>query len=242
MEGLRERKHLVLLLVGIFVLAAQPLMHGHLLGLVIYDVAFALVVAVALLLIFPAGRARLAGLALAAPAVVCNWLGYGLSGGPAFAAQVAYHALAIGFLAAAVAMTLRQLFALRDVRVDHVIGSCCGYLLAGIAWGNAYTLTELVAPDSFSIKQDLARQLGDEHRRRFLFDFYSFTTISSLGYGAITPVAPAAASLTWMEAVFGQFYLAVVVAQLVGLRLARAVAGRAGGETLPADEAVRDGV
>jgi voltage-gated potassium channel len=44
-------------------------------------------------------------------------------------------------------------------------------------------------------------------------------TLTSMGYGDITPVVPMAASLAWIEAVFGQFYLAVVVAQLVGMRI-----------------------
>jgi hypothetical protein len=47
----------------------------------------------------------------------------------------------------------------------------------------------------------------------------------TLGYGDITPIGPPAYTLTWLEVMFGQFYMAVVVAQLVGLKLAQALRG-----------------
>jgi hypothetical protein len=48
-------------------------------------------------------------------------------------------------------------------------------------------------------------------------------TLTTLGYGDVTPIGPLALSLSWLEVIFGQFYLAVVVAQLVGLRLAQTI-------------------
>lgn len=56
-----------------------------------------------------------------------------------------------------------------------------------------------------------------------LFEYLSFTTPTSLGYGDITPIGPPAYTLTWLEVMVGQFYMAVVVAQLVGLKLAQAL-------------------
>jgi hypothetical protein len=69
----------------------------------------------------------------------------------------------------------------------------------------------------------IAGQLGGWYSRQSLFDYYSLMTLTTLGYGEITPITPPATSLTWMEAMFGQFYIAVIVAQLVGLRLAEAL-------------------
>jgi len=51
-------------------------------------------------------------------------------------------------------------------------------------------------------------------------------TLTTVGYGDITPARPPATALAMLEAIFGQFYIAVVVAELVGLRLAQAVAPR----------------
>jgi hypothetical protein len=72
----------------------------------------------------------------------------------------------------------------------------------------------------------IAAQLEDWQLKRSLFDYLSFTTLTSLGYGDITPVGQPAYSLTWLEVLFGQFYMAVVVAQMVGLKLAQAIRGR----------------
>jgi hypothetical protein len=68
-------------------------------------------------------------------------------------------------------------------------------------------------------------RLGEWHQRRALFDYLSFTTMMTLGYGDLTPIGPPAYTLTWLEVMFGQFYMAVVVAQLVGVKLAQALRG-----------------
>ena len=84
-------------------------------------------------------------------------------------------------------------------------------------------LLYLLRPVSFRIADVIAGRLGDWHLRRFYFGYFSVTTLTSLGYGDITPIGTLALSLSWLEVVFGQFYIAVVVAQLVGLRLAQSI-------------------
>jgi len=223
MSGLRERKHLVLLLVVALGLVLQPLAHGWLLGLVFYDVLLTLLLLTVFLIVFERRRERLVALVIAVPALVSSWAGHGLSGRPQTVAWVIDHCFIVLFVGFAVVVILRGLFQSKAIGADHVIGSCCGYLLAGLAWGNLYVLAELLLPGSFSVRQEIAWQLQDEQTRRFLFNYFSFTTLATLGYGDVTPVGPAATTLAWLEAVFGQFYVAVVVAQLVGLKLAQAV-------------------
>jgi voltage-gated potassium channel len=53
----------------------------------------------------------------------------------------------------------------------------------------------------------------------------SFTTLMTLGYADLTPIGPPSYTLTWLEVMSGQFSMAVVVAQLVGLKLAQALRG-----------------
>jgi voltage-gated potassium channel len=136
---------------------------------------------------------------------------------------VVHHGFLVAFLGFAVAVILRGVLERKEVRADDVIGAICGYLLAGIVWGNLYLLVELVFPGSFSVRQDIAEQLASRHARQSLFADYSFVTLTSLGSSDITPTSSPATSLTWLEAMFGQFYIAVIVAQLVGLRLAQAL-------------------
>ena len=108
----------------------------------------------------------------------------------------------------------------RAVRADDVVGAICSYVLLGLCWSSLYQTTELLAPGSFAIHSDLAVQLDDRKSRQALFNYFSFVTLTTLGYGDVTPVSHVAATFSWLEATFGQFYIAVVVAQIVGFRLA----------------------
>jgi hypothetical protein len=135
---------------------------------------------------------------------------------------VAYHlsvALLIGF---AVGVIVRDIFRSRTMSLDAVLGAFSGYLLLGVAWGALYAIVELLAPGSFSVNPEIRWQLEDWHLRRALFNYVSFATMASLGYNDITPVAPLANTLTWLEVMSAQFYLVVVIAQIVGLKLAQA--------------------
>jgi hypothetical protein len=220
MKGLREHRHLVLLLVLVLTLLAHPLVGGGLVGLIVYDVSMTLGLLTVFFIIFERKWERLAALAFVAPAVVSNWAGYALSGGPKAVAAALNHGLVVAFLGFTVVI-LRGLFEKKDVKGDAIAGAISGYLLAGVAWGNLYLLAEDLAPHSFDVSQEIAWQLADESSRRTLFNYLSFATLATLGYGDITPVAPATRTPTWTEALFGQFYIAVVVAQLVALNLAQ---------------------
>ena len=109
------------------------------------------------------------------------------------------------------------------IRIDTVIGVLCGYLLAAAAWANVYALVYLFRPEAFRIADVIAPQFSDWNLQRFFFGYFSVTTLTSLGYNDITPIDTLALSFSWIEVVFGQFYIAVVVAQLVGLKLAESI-------------------
>jgi hypothetical protein len=138
---------------------------------------------------------------------------------------VVYHVLLVVFLVWALVEILRSLFAEKAVRTDDLFGAVCGYLIVGAAWGSLYALAELLVPGSFSVAPAVQGDLADWHGRRALFTYFSFTTISSLGYSDVTPLAAPATTMALAEVVVGQFYLAVVVAQIVSMRLAQAVGG-----------------
>ena len=136
---------------------------------------------------------------------------------------IAHHCFGAVFLAFANAVILQRIFRRRTIRTDEVIGALCGYLLAGVAWGHVYALVYLIWPASFHIADAIASQLGNWQSQRFLFNYFSVMTLTTLGYSNISPAGSPVYSLVWLESVFGQFYIAVVVAQLVGLRLAQAI-------------------
>ncbi len=96
------------------------------------------------------------------------------------------------------------------VTAASVTSSLTVYLLLGILWSMAYTLTESLSPGSF---YGLAEGVTGRHRRDLFY--YSFVTLTTLGYGDIGPVSPGARALVITQAVVGQLYLVVLVASLV---------------------------
>ena len=118
-------------------------------------------------------------------------------------------------------MILRNIFEQRTVRTDDVLGAVCGYLLAAGAWANLFMLIEIFSPGSFSVSPGFGAALDTWDGRIAVLSYVSLGSLTSIGSGAVVPVQPPATILTTLEALFGQFYIAVVVAQLVGARLSQ---------------------
>jgi hypothetical protein len=135
--------------------------------------------------------------------------------------QIVIHLGAASFYALAVSMVLRHLFERRAVRIDDILGTLCGYLLAAMAWANLYAALSLRTADAFYVQGGLPN-LSLWHEREALFLYFSLSTITTIGYGDVTAIAPLARGAAMIEGIFGQFYIAVVVAQLVGSKLAEA--------------------
>lgn len=219
----RSRRFLILLSTLAVVLVAQSLSQGLAASSIIADVLVILAVLAVLFLVFEQTPQRLAALVAAIAAIAITGAHYVLPDRFHVPLAVAYHGLLIVFLGWALVEILRSLFAEKPIQTDDILGAVCGYLVAGAAWGNLYALSELLVPGSFSVDPAIQGELADWHGRRALFNYFSFTTISSLGYADVTPTRAPATTMVLVEVVFGQFYLAVVVAQIVSMRLAQAV-------------------
>jgi Ion channel len=217
-------RHLILLVGVVSIQIVQPmLVHDSVLHRVLYDAAFGAVTLLVSFAIFLRRWERWLAVALIFPAVVANVAHYVLPEGSQALAATVYHCSAAAFLAFAVAAILRDILRKRVINGDDVLGAIAGWVLMGLIWGHFFALTDRLVPDSFSVSAAIAGQLNEWHSRRALFDYFSFTTLTSLGYGDITPTRPPAYTLAWLEVMFGGFYMAVIVAQLVGIKLAQAV-------------------
>ncbi len=100
------------------------------------------------------------------------------------------------------------------IDMNKIVGSVCVYLLAGINWGFLYYFAERLQGGSFDgfTSTDTGGDL-------FALIYYSYVTLSTLGYGDITPIRPIVQVLAVIEALFGQFYIAILVAILVGTHI-----------------------
>ena len=224
MKGLLEQKYLVLLAALLLTAFVEPLVAHWSARIRIFADAFLFAVNIGILLVvFNERWKRWLAFALVIPALASTIVRETLSDWASFAA-IAYHCFAFLFLGFAVAVILMRIFHHQGtIRIDTVIGALCGYLLAAAAWANVYALIYLIRPEAFRIADVIAPQFSDWNLRRSLFSYFSVTTLTSLGYSDITPLDSLALSFSWIEVVFGQFYIAVVVAQLVGLKLAESL-------------------
>lgn len=114
----------------------------------------------------------------------------------------------------------RNVFVLHKVDLNSLIGAFCVYLLIGVIWALLYHLLHLYGWASFSGNID---EQGREAFPNLLY--FSFVTLASLGYGDITAIDGLPRTLAYLEAVIGQFYLAVMVASLVGVYSSRRTIG-----------------
>lgn len=106
---------------------------------------------------------------------------------------------------------LAQVFRQGAVTSYRIQGAIAVYLAFGMGWAHAYHITELLHPGSFSPEGAMSN-VGD-------WVYYSFVTLSTVGYGDITAIRPIARSLSIGEALTGQLYLAVLIARLVAMEV-----------------------
>ena len=110
-------------------------------------------------------------------------------------------------------------FVLNGSRVtsDKIFAAVCVYLLMGYAWSFAYAMLDELQPQSFAASTEVG--FHDYPARILQFRYFSFMTLTTVGYGDIVPRSPAARTMTILEAVMGRFYLVALVGRLVGLHI-----------------------
>jgi voltage-gated potassium channel Kch len=110
------------------------------------------------------------------------------------------------------AVVAGQVYRSGPVTYHRILGAVAVYLLLGLIWANAYGLLQQLRPDAF------AGMLNEAFISQ-TWIYYSFVTLTTVGYGDITPVHPVARSLAIGEALTGQLYLAITLARLVSLHV-----------------------
>jgi Ion channel len=113
-----------------------------------------------------------------------------------------------------------KVFSAGAVTFDRILGAVALYVLIGVVWAETYPLVYMHVPNAYA---GIASTGGPPDRSTWVY--FSFVTLTTVGYGDITPLAHAARSLTILEALIGQLYPAIVLARLVSLH---AAGGRSG--------------
>jgi len=159
------------------------------------------------------GRFFSVGVALVIAGIILNVLAVNLP-----SAMFLYGSLAalFGFLLITIFCTFKQVVLGTDISANRLVGSVCIYLLLGVIWAVAYSFLGMIFPGSFQGFSPLEDWEWDSE-----WLYFSFVTMTTLGYGDISPVSATARALAYIQTVFGQFYIAILVAGLVGAYISR---------------------
>ena len=106
-----------------------------------------------------------------------------------------------------------------EVTIDLIMAAACAYILLGLVWAHAYFLVEIFHPNSFKGSENMGDDIWN-------FIYYSFVTLTTVGYGDILAVTKSARALSILEAITGQLYLAVMISRLVGLYASQSGMGK----------------
>lgn len=149
-------------------------------------------------------RLVLLGIVVVIPAVFLMYFG-----GSSRQAAISGGAIGCLFLAIVIAAILRHVFRQSRVTVHSVLGALSAFLLMGVLWDFLYVASDAALEDAF---EGLSSNPGMRDAQLF---YFSFVTLTTLGYGDVTPARPETMSLAMVEAITGQAYLVVLVAYLV---------------------------
>jgi len=119
--------------------------------------------------------------------------------------------LSLFFLVSSIFVAFKSVFFSSVISINQLVGASCIYLLLGIIGAILYSNLFFMFPESFS-------GLGNHKANLYFPDFlyYSYVTLTTLGFGDIVPVSPVAKTMSFMQAIVGQLYLTIMVAGLVG--------------------------
>ena len=133
-------------------------------------------------------------------------------------------AISAVFLIYIAMLILRTVLRAREIDVEVILGALCVYLLLALVWGLAYQVVAYRDPSAFSIPPALLEGAANpDQALASALHYFSFVTITTLGYGDIQPVASIARSLAVTEALFGQIYLVTLIARLVSMRTEQSI-------------------
>ncbi len=126
---------------------------------------------------------------------------------------------AIPFYGVVIALLLRYIVRAKQVTADILYGSVCVYLLVGMLFAMIYTFLDLLNPAAFAVSTAAASSSPSEGA----LAYYSFVTLTTLGYGDIIPVSGYARTFAFLEAIIGVLYVAILISRLVSLYITQSV-------------------
>lgn len=198
----------------LFLFVGYPLIEFYPVAKLLVDLLFTMILISGVVATAKSPRLTIVITALAAMSLCMRVLRYQ---SPSVFSEASECFSAIIFLGLLTSLVLYQVFRDGPITRQRIEGAVAVYLLLGLAWGFAYSLIELAFPGAFSFTNPVGPK--DPHLLTPRLTYFSFVTLTTLGYGDITPVAPISRSLVILEALTGQLFPSILLARLVSLEL-----------------------
>lgn len=121
------------------------------------------------------------------------------------------------FASMLIAVILMHVFKRGPVTRHRISGSIAVYMLIGALFGYLYFIVIQLDPGAFNL--DISQYCDDAHRLMAKMVYFSYITMTSVGFGEIIPLSPAACTLAMLQALIGQLFPAILLARLVSLEI-----------------------
>jgi hypothetical protein len=220
---LRKKRlsYLSVLITELFLLTLASLMHENLIVYILFVVALFFVFGSVITAIWNAFIPRMLA-TIAGIVAFATGFAWAIPGLDTRAVDIAFTICAFSyacFALIAIVSMLKHVFEIENVTIDRIIGSICIYFLIGMFFAFIYAGIDLLEPNTFNFVGTNTVTL--DSIKTYLY--FSYTTLTTLGYGDITPLIPAARLVSMLEAIIGQVYLVIMVAMLVGVHVSMVV-------------------
>lgn len=209
-------KYEYLLAAQILLSVISPLFSSSVYSRSVVDLGITIVFAAAIIVISNTRKHLIIGMILMLPTLILIW-------GVKF-----YHVETLEFISLIgsvlffcyiTVLILIDILRAKMISLDIIAAGISVYLFFGNICGFIYTIIGRVDPNAFTIPAATASYLGDNLSDLSSAMYFSFVTLTTLGYGDITPINNFARSLAFLEAALGQIYLTVLIASLVGIHI-----------------------
>jgi hypothetical protein len=212
LQTFSQRRFLILLVLILSLLVLAPFLDDFIETRILMD---AFLTAIFFAIIFAVRTNRyhvIIASFLVLPLIISTWSSYFVELTSVSLLTRIFGALFFGY---AVINILRIVVQSEEVTKETIYAAIVAYMLMALMWAFLYMILELLEPGSFSFSE------GAFRAEAMRFRYFSFVTITTLGYGDITPLTNKASSLALLEALVGQVYLVALVAWLVGMYVSR---------------------
>ena len=206
-------RFLVLLIAIVSLFTIRPFLEGLIGITLLLDIFFTFILISGAYAVSERKRSFMIAVILLTPALLAHWVTYIVSIPFTNFVILVFETFFFTFITIII---LSYLFRAKEITGNVIIAAVCGYFLIGLVWALIFSIIENALPGSFQMSEEEGAIVSD-------LSYFSFVTLTTLGYGDVTPSSIPARSLALLEAVMGQLYVAILIARLVGIHISQSM-------------------